>query len=105
MSATASRPRQRVVIIGAGFAGLSAATALRHSPFDVIVIDRHNYHLFQPLLYQVATAALSPADIASPIRPSFATGKMSACCSPKSPASISTARKSSPRIIGSTSII
>ena len=68
MSATAPRPRQRVVIIGAGFAGLSAATALRHSAFDVILIDRHNYHLFQPLLYQVATAALSPADIASPIR-------------------------------------
>src|SRR5436309_15671170 len=68
MSATVSRPRQRGVIIGAGFAGLSAATALRNAPFDVIVIDRHNYHLFQPLLYQVATAGLSPADIASPIR-------------------------------------
>ena len=60
--------RPRVVIIGAGFAGLSAAKALRNASFDVIVIDRHNYHLFQPLLYQVATAALSPADIASPIR-------------------------------------
>src|SRR2546430_2410894 len=60
--------RPRVVIIGAGFAGLSAAKALRNAPFDVIVIDRHNYHLFQPLLYQVATAGLSPADIASPIR-------------------------------------
>src|SRR6266699_5889489 len=60
--------RQRVVIIGAGFAGLSAAKALRDAPFDVIVIDRHNYHLFQPLLYQVATAGLSPGDIASPIR-------------------------------------
>jgi NADH dehydrogenase len=64
----ATRSRPRVVIIGAGFAGLSAAKALRNSPFDVIVIDRHNYHLFQPLLYQVATAGLSPADIASPIR-------------------------------------
>jgi NADH dehydrogenase len=60
--------RQRVVIIGAGFAGLSAAKALAGAPVDVIVIDRHNYHLFQPLLYQVATAGLSPADIASPIR-------------------------------------
>jgi NADH dehydrogenase len=60
--------RPRVVILGAGFAGLSAAKALRHVPFDIIVIDRHNYHLFQPLLYQVATAGLSPADIASPIR-------------------------------------
>jgi NADH:ubiquinone reductase (H+-translocating) len=60
--------RPRVVIIGAGFAGLSAAKALRGTLFDVIVIDRHNYHLFQPLLYQVATAGLSPGDIASPIR-------------------------------------
>src|SRR6266540_3356999 len=64
---TASR-RPRVVIIGAGFGGLSAAKALARSPFDVTLIDRHNYHLFQPLLYQVATAALSPAEIASPIR-------------------------------------
>src|SRR5271157_1397596 len=60
--------RKRVVIIGAGFGGLSAAKALADAPVDVIVIDRHNYHLFQPLLYQVATAGLSPADIASPIR-------------------------------------
>lgn len=60
--------RQRVVIIGAGFGGLSAATALANAPVDVIIIDRHNYHLFQPLLYQVATAGLSPADIAAPIR-------------------------------------
>jgi len=60
--------RPRVVILGAGFAGLSAAKALRYALFDIVVIDRHNYHLFQPLLYQVATAGLSPADIASPIR-------------------------------------
>ena len=60
--------RPRVVIIGAGFGGLSAAKQLAQGPFDVIVVDRHNYHLFQPLLYQVATAGLSPADIASPIR-------------------------------------
>ena len=58
----------RVVIIGAGFGGLSAAKQLAGAPFDVTLIDQHNYHLFQPLLYQVATAALSPADIASPIR-------------------------------------
>jgi NADH dehydrogenase len=58
----------RVVIVGAGFGGLSAARALAGTPFDVTVIDRHNYHLFQPLLYQVATAGLSPADIAAPIR-------------------------------------
>jgi NADH dehydrogenase len=60
--------RPRVVIIGAGFGGLSAAKQLARAPFDVVVVDRHNYHLFQPLLYQVATAGLSPADIASPIR-------------------------------------
>ncbi len=58
----------RVVIIGAGFGGLSAAKQLARAPFDVTVVDRHNYHLFQPLLYQVATAGLSPGDIASPIR-------------------------------------
>ena len=58
----------RVLILGAGFGGLSAAKALRDAPCDVVVIDRRNYHLFQPLLYQVATAALSPAEIASPIR-------------------------------------
>jgi NADH dehydrogenase len=60
--------KPRVVIVGAGFAGLSAAKALADAPFDVTLIDRHNYHLFQPLLYQVATAGLSPADIASPVR-------------------------------------
>ena len=58
----------RLVIIGAGFGGLSAARALAGSRFDVTVVDKHNYHVFQPLLYQVATAGLSPADIASPIR-------------------------------------
>ncbi|MBV9705852.1 MAG: NAD(P)/FAD-dependent oxidoreductase [Chloroflexi bacterium] len=57
-----------VVIIGAGFGGLQAAKSLRNVPVRVTVIDRTNYHLFQPLLYQVATAALSPADICSPIR-------------------------------------
>lgn len=58
----------RIVIIGAGFGGLSAAKRLAKAPFEVTVVDRHNYHLFQPLLYQVATAGLSPGDIASPIR-------------------------------------
>jgi NADH:ubiquinone reductase (H+-translocating) len=63
-----TQPRLRVVIIGAGFGGLSVAKQLAQAPFDVTIVDRHNYHLFQPLLYQVATAALSPGDIASPIR-------------------------------------
>jgi NADH dehydrogenase len=58
----------RVVIVGGGFGGLKAARSLRHAPVRVILIDRHNHHLFQPLLYQVATAALNPSDIASPIR-------------------------------------
>jgi NADH dehydrogenase len=58
----------RVIIVGAGFGGLTAAKALAGKPFDITVIDQHNYHLFQPLLYQVATAGLSPAEIASPIR-------------------------------------
>src|SRR5919205_1256336 len=57
-----------VVILGGGFGGLSAARALDRAPVRVTLIDRHNYHLFQPLLYQVATASLSPADVASPIR-------------------------------------
>jgi len=57
-----------VVIIGGGFGGLDAAKALKNSPVRATLIDRHNYHLFQPLLYQVATASLSPADISSPIR-------------------------------------
>ena len=60
--------REHIVIVGGGFGGLTAASALRHLPVRVTLIDRRNYHLFQPLLYQVATAGLSPADIASPIR-------------------------------------
>jgi NADH dehydrogenase len=61
----------RLVLIGAGFGGLAAARALRRAPMRISVIDRSNHHLFQPLLYQVATAALSPADIAAPIRRVF----------------------------------
>jgi NADH:ubiquinone reductase (H+-translocating) len=58
----------RIVIIGGGFAGLYAARALRKAPVEVVVVDRTNHHLFQPLLYQVATAVLAPSDIAVPIR-------------------------------------
>jgi NADH:ubiquinone reductase (H+-translocating) len=60
--------RAQIVIVGCGFGGLFAAKALRRAPADILVIDRNNYHLFQPLLYQVACAALAPADIAQPIR-------------------------------------
>lgn len=60
--------KPRAVIIGGGFGGLSTAKQLRNSNIDVVLIDRANHHLFQPLLYQVATSALSPADIAAPIR-------------------------------------
>jgi len=61
-------PKPHVIIVGAGFGGLEAAKKLECEEVDVTVIDRTNYHLFQPLLYQVATAALSPADIAAPVR-------------------------------------
>jgi NADH dehydrogenase len=61
-------PNPHVVVVGAGFAGLAAVHALKNTKARVTVIDRHNYHLFQPLLYQVATASLSPADIAQPVR-------------------------------------
>jgi NADH dehydrogenase/putative oxidoreductase len=60
-----------VVIVGAGFGGIACAKALRHEPVRITLIDRENYHLFQPLLYQVATAALSPADITAPVRAVF----------------------------------
>ena len=63
-----ARCRARVVIVGGGFGGLQAAKALADAPVQVTLVDRRNHHLFQPLLYQVATAALSPADIAQPIR-------------------------------------
>src|SRR5690554_2407610 len=63
-----TRTRPRVVILGAGFAGLNAARQLRNSAVDVVIVDQHNYHLFQPLLYQVATAGLNASEICQPIR-------------------------------------
>ena len=63
-----SGKQPRVVIVGGGFGGLQIAKALRDAPAAVVLFDRRNYHLFQPLLYQVATAELSPANIAAPLR-------------------------------------
>lgn len=68
ISQAGPKRRLRVVIVGAGFGGLHAAKSLAHLPVDVTVVDRRNHHTFQPLLYQVALAVLSPADIAQPIR-------------------------------------
>ena len=69
-AAVAAHPddKPRIVIVGGGFGGVSAARALRRSDAEVVLIDRRNHHIFQPLLYQVATAVLSPSDVAAPIR-------------------------------------
>src|SRR5215469_14987719 len=64
--APASRPR--VVIVGGGFGGVAAVRALKHCDADVVLIDRRNHHIFQPLLYQVATAVLAPSEVAAPLR-------------------------------------
>src|ERR1700733_2532540 len=60
--------RKRILIVGGGFAGIAAARALKRADAEVLLVDRRNHHIFQPLLYQVATAVLSPAEIAAPIR-------------------------------------
>lgn len=66
-----SIPHPRIVIIGGGFAGMELAKRLRNQPFQVVLFDRHNYHTFQPLLYQVATGGLRVDSIASPLRKVF----------------------------------
>ena len=63
-----TRAKKRIAIIGGGFAGIAAARALKRADAEVVLIDRRNHHIFQPLLYQVATAVLAPAEIAAPIR-------------------------------------
>ena len=67
--------RKRIVIVGAGFAGLRLARSLNNTPYDVYLIDRHNYHEFQPLMYQVATARLEPSSISFPLRKIFQHSK------------------------------
>src|SRR5262245_4753741 len=67
--------RHRVVVVGGGFGGLYAARKLRRAPVDITLIDRRNFHLFQPLVYQVATGALSPGEIAAPLRGIFKRSK------------------------------
>src|SRR5262245_57096168 len=64
-------PRPKVVIVGAGFGGLECAKRLSGKPVDVLLLDRNNYHLFTPLLYQVASSLLNPSDIAYPVRSVF----------------------------------
>src|ERR1700712_250558 len=66
--------RKRVVVLGGGFGGINAALGMAHLPIDVTLVDRRNHHTFQPLLYQVALAVLSPGDIAQPLR-SILSGK------------------------------
>src|SRR6202451_1543738 len=67
-SNTQMAEKHRGLILGGGFGGLYAAQALRHAPVDVTVLDKRNFHMFQPLLYQVATGSLSPGDVAAPLR-------------------------------------
>jgi NADH dehydrogenase len=66
-----TKPMPRVVIVGGGFGGLQCAKAFRDEPFEVLLVDRHNYHLFKPLLYQVASCLLNPSEIAAPLRKVF----------------------------------
>ena len=79
MSAT-ERARPRVVVVGGGFAGLQAVRKLRGAAVDVTLVDRQNFHLFQPLVYQVATGALSAAEVAAPLRAVFKRQAMLGWC-------------------------
>ena len=82
-AAIAAPAKKRVLIIGGGFAGIAAARALKHADVEITLIDRRNHHIFQPLLYQVATAVLSPAEIAAPIRQLERSKRISTCSWPR----------------------
>src|ERR1700737_448234 len=75
MATTGSTRRQRIVIVGAGFGGLRLARDLNGSDYEVFLVDKHNYHQFQPLMYQVATARLEPSSISFPLRKVFQYSK------------------------------
>ena len=77
-----NRRPHHVVIIGGGFGGMNTAKAFKREDVDVTLVDKQNHHLFWPLLYQVATAGLSPGDIAAPLRAIFADRRMSTCAWP-----------------------
>jgi NADPH-dependent 2,4-dienoyl-CoA reductase/sulfur reductase-like enzyme len=79
----------RVVVVGGGFGGLQAAVHLADAPVELTLVDRRNFHLFQPLSYQVATGALSPSEVCYPLRAIFKRHRTCGCSSPRSPASTS----------------
>ena len=83
----------RVVVIGGGFGGLNAIQALRRADVEITLIDRRNFHLFQPLSYQVATGALSPGEVAYPLRAIFKSDRTCGSCSRRWPGSTSTPAK------------
>ena len=83
----------RVVVVGGGFGGLQAALKLAKGPVELTLVDRRNFHLFQPLAYQVATGALSPGEICYPLRTIFRASATSGRCSPRSRVSTSTRRQ------------
>src|SRR5690606_32590622 len=68
-------PKKKIVIVGAGFAGLRLAQRLNNTEYDVLLLDKHNYHQFQPLMYQVATARLEPTSVSFPLRKVFQKSK------------------------------
>ena len=72
---TGNNKKERIIIIGAGFGGLRLARALNGTNYEVVLIDKHNYHQFQPLMYQVATARLEPSSISFPLRKVFQHSK------------------------------